>query len=480
MVIELKDFGPISYLKFDLDKDLHMIYGENAIGKSYATYLMYCFIKNIKNKRVYNQYYSLKSRETPAIELFVRDQLTKIKKSKNKKIDVTGDYLELVRSELEALLVTNIQNSLLNSFSSLKNLNNRYTNNNYEIVISITRNTQLSFKSDVNGSLRMQMNTDVKRLEFYLKNTKSTKFSFYHNKKMLFGVAQEEEFIRRMRSTHVSTVNSLLDKLDNKARDIYYLPASRSGLYQALNAFTPIVAELTQNRFFMQNRNIELPSLPEPLSDYFIDLSTVSKKNQNGEFDELIDFIQKNILKGEVYYNENSKKIYYKPTNIDIELELSESSSMVSELSPIVIYLKHIINHKYGATRSHDPLFYDPFYDSGNNNKTKDYDIIFIEEPEAHLHPEVQVLMMKVFTKLIKGKMKVFITSHSNYMFNKLNNIILKKEVDVNKVAVYHLVHSINGTVKDENMSVTDEGIMDENFRDTSEKLYQERMESYK
>ena len=49
MEIEIKNFGPIDSLKFDLSKDFHLIYGQNAIGKSYATYCIYCLIKNIKN-----------------------------------------------------------------------------------------------------------------------------------------------------------------------------------------------------------------------------------------------------------------------------------------------------------------------------------------------------------------------------------------------------------------------------------------------
>ena len=52
MEIEIKNFGPIDSLKVDLNKDLHLIYGQNAIGKSYATYCIYCLLKNIKNKAI--------------------------------------------------------------------------------------------------------------------------------------------------------------------------------------------------------------------------------------------------------------------------------------------------------------------------------------------------------------------------------------------------------------------------------------------
>lgn len=110
------------------------------------------------------------------------------------------------------------------------------------------------------------------------------------------------------------------------------------GLYQALSAFTPIIAELTQNRFFIQNKSIELPSLSEPLADYFIDLSTVDKKKHNNkEFEGIVKLLQNEILKGKVDYNDETRRISYQPDGIDLELHLSEASSMVSELSPFSI-----------------------------------------------------------------------------------------------------------------------------------------------
>ena len=61
-------------------------------------------------------------------------------------------------------------------------------------------------------------------------------------------------------------------------------------------------------------------------------------------------------------------------------------------------------------------------------------------------------------------------------MFHELNNIILEKGIDPSNIAIYHLVQSKNGSTLNWDMKVTDEGIEDENFQETSEKLYEERM----
>ena len=475
MEIEIKNFGPIDSLKFDLDKDLHLIYGQNAIGKSYATYCIYCLLKNIKNKAIGNRYLYYEKTEDSTFEKFIKLRIKNLKS--NKSIDCTIDFLKLVENELKDVILKGLQNSLLNTFSSLKNLKNRYSNKNYELVIKISDSETLTIFSDNNGSLDLKFEDQLKKVEIIQKETKSTKFSLYINERKEFGKSTEDEFIRDFIRYTFTKVNQILRKLDFNIKDIYYLPASRSGLYQALNAFTPIIAELTQNRFFMQNKSIELPSLSEPLADYFIDLSTVDKKHVNKEFIGVIKLLQNEILRGEVEYDDKTKRILYKPDGIDLELNLSEASSMVAELSPLVLYFKHILNNKYASTKGRDYFFFDPYYENmSRRKKDKGYDIIFIEEPEAHLHPEVQVKLIEVFTRLTSLNLKIFITSHSNYMFNKLNNLIIGKEIDKNKIMVYHLIRTKEGTTVNSEMKVTEDGINDENFQDVSQQLYYERL----
>ena len=61
-------------------------------------------------------------------------------------------------------------------------------------------------------------------------------------------------------------------------------------------------------------------------------------------------------------------------------------------------------------------------------------------------------------------------------MFNKINNILIKKEIEKEKVMVYHLIKTENGTTTNIEMKVTEDGINDSNFQDVSEQLYYERL----
>ncbi|MBL7767494.1 MAG: AAA family ATPase [Flavipsychrobacter sp.] len=480
MKIEINNLGPISHLVVDLKKDMHLIYGENSIGKSYATYTIYCLLKNIINKQYNRGYYLFHSKEDFESSAPIQFLRTKLKEVRAKKeLDCTNEFISLLEDQLKDLFLTAFQNSLKNTFSSLKNLKNRRVNENYNIIIHLNKDEKINFISNDEGELDLKYESLDTKFRILEKSTKSTRFSFYINGKKKFGKPNEEQFINEFSGFFINSINKILRQIDFGIRDIYYLPASRSGLYQALNAFTPIIAKLTQSRFFLQSNSIELPSLSEPLSDYFIDLSTVDKKNENHEFKEIIELFQKDILKGFVDYNEDTKQIIFKPDDIDLELNLSESSSMVAELSPLVIYFRHILNNKYASNRIKDLNFFDRFYMAEYKQKGRYFDIIFIEEPEAHLHPKIQVALIEIFAKLTSLKLKIFITSHSNYMFNKLNNLILGNSLNEKRLSVYHLIPTGKGTIQSRDMKVTSEGIEDRNFQDVSEKLFNERIELF-
>ena len=467
MNIEIKNFGPIDYLKIDLDKDLHLIYGKNAVGKSYVVEGLYCLLKNIdKFDRSFPN-----NTDNTKIYNFVNNELEE--KLKTKRHIFTIVFM----THLKTSLVDFFQNSLQNTFSSLLNLSNRYNNESFELIITLS---ELSICEKISIS-QNKTNGIVDNIDVSFNNEKLNQyFSLEQFSNIPSSTQLSNEFLEKEGKNIITQFAfksmETFREFTNKIREIHFLPASRSGLYQGLNSLSPIIAELSQHRLFISNNYIKLPTLPEPVSDYFLDISTLNKGLINEEFSEIVSLLENTILKGKVVIDEKTRNILYLPNELDIELSLSEASSMVSELSPLVLYLKHIINHKKTGEPFLDSIMDNRGVTQGIGSVSNQYCYLFIEEPESHLHPEIQVKLMKVFAELAKLNIKIFITSHSNYMFNELNNLILENKIDKERIAVYHLIHGENGTVQNSEMTVTEDGIYDENFQETSEKLYEERM----
>ena len=266
---------------------------------------------------------------------------------------------------------------------------------------------------------------------------------------------------------HVNTpVNLMIDKINELSRnfarnflrwmkDVYFLPASRSGIYTGMSSFGPIMAQLSQNRAYF-NRSFQIPSIPEPISDYYMALSNI-RNDRNVKLEEIVHEIEEEILKGEVKFDSRKKALIYQGKTMEHSFEMNDVSSMVSEISPIVAYLKYIVR-------------------TGNKSKltTNASTIIFIEEPEAHLHPINQIKLMKSFTKLVKSNIKLVIASHSNYIFNELNNRVLAGELNQNMYSPI-LMKLENEKSNTYYMDMDEFGVNDNNFADASELLCEER-----
>jgi len=118
--------------------------------------------------------------------------------------------------------------------------------------------------------------------------------------------------------------------------------------------------------------------------------SFISKKHP-----KLLTFFE-HIIGGTYKIVRNS--LYYVPRKGNIRLTMDESSSAVRSLLDIGFYLRHV---------------------------AKPGDILMIDEPELNLHPRNQCQLARLFVRLINLGVKVFITTHSDYIIKELNTLIM-------------------------------------------------------
>jgi len=132
--------------------------------------------------------------------------------------------------------------------------------------------------------------------------------------------------------------------------------------------------------------------------DFTRQLEDVSKKDsfiaeQHSEI--LSDFYD--IIGGE-YTVTKEDELYFIPKGKRIKLSMDESSSAVRSLLDIGFYLRHV---------------------------AKPGDLLMIDEPELNLHPENQRRVARLFARLVNIGVRVFITTHSDYIIKELNTLIM-------------------------------------------------------
>ena len=111
--------------------------------------------------------------------------------------------------------------------------------------------------------------------------------------------------------------------------------------------------------------------------------------------DVLEDFAD--IIGGEYDISQNDR-LYFIPTGTRLKLPMDASSSAVRSLLDIGFYLRCAVEKG---------------------------DLLMADEPELNLHPENQRRMARLFARLVNVGVKVFITTHSDYIIKELNTLIM-------------------------------------------------------
>lgn len=198
-----------------------------------------------------------------------------------------------------------------------------------------------------------------------------------------------------------SALPSSIGPLDAHA---YYLPADRTGI---MHAHRVVVSTLIGSISTAGLRPaINVPPLSGILTDFLQELIALAP-NANKRLvtrRDLGKMIEDRVLKGSVIVESSDAypSFSYQPDGLQRHIPLASSSSMVSELSPVVLYLRHVVRRG---------------------------DVLIIEEPESHLHPEMQVKFCCEIARLVRSGVRIMITTHSELILEQIGNLIRISEL---------------------------------------------------
>ena len=445
MKITIENFGPINKFEINLFKNISLIYGKNNIGKSYAISVVYMFLKSLPMMTKKSELESAISKYSKGNKFRPPIDLPGPKKSDpeylHDGVDVVIEYL------MNDWIPEKFKLFLKSSYGDLTNVRNLLSKISGQITIDMNFiNFQFLLWENLESGGRIH---NITTHEEYFKKKK---FSVANIESICYTILKD--FFRNIRLFTTS---------------FYYIPAVRFGYYLGLSNLGSIISKINQYQGELGPLSFTLPGTTVPVSDFY---STISNKLAFKSADEynymgVVDQIEQNILDGTVQIDTQTGRILYFSNKLKRTFDLSQVSSMVSELSIITAYFKYII-------RDHVSL---DNFDGETSLSVGVFPTLFVEEPEAHLHPEAQVKLMEYFVGLANLGLKIIMTTHSDYMFNKLTNLLMQGEIKSIDVGSYLLENTEEGSKSDaEKMAALQDGINDYNFIETTELLYNERI----
>ena len=391
MRIKVKKFGPIVEGEIDL-KPLTIFVGSNNSGKSYAAMLIHSIV-SAENYAVPLPD-SMGDRWSPAYHSFRKlyDDANQIIKE-YKETSTLRDFFKLeegIREHVQDLFDNKLEMSITGNFGSDLSDLVRTGQDYAEVSIDRGFSASLSKEISVTHTRDTTMNLDIKsKLEMDLHETVNTILPEIRTDRDII-----QPIVRRIMYLLTDAIlkNTRIIEIPQSS---FYFPAARSGLLQGHKALS---AGIIQNAQFAGTRELRVPRLTGVVSDFITEIIMLT--NYRGEFYELGEKMELDILKGRMDLRESSNgqshEIFYSTATNSIPLH--RTSSTISEVSPLSLYLKHVA-------------------ESGS--------MLIIEEPEAHMHLKNQAIMARYIVKMIRAGLKVLITTHSATIIEGLGKYML-------------------------------------------------------
>ncbi len=413
-ILEVTDFGPIVRARIEL-RPLTVFVGPGNTGKSYLATLIYALHRHFNRHRREMRYWHPEKR--PALRDALTDWMQTINEGRESVEDDRIALPEPLREEIRGLLHERgayFCDELSRCFGlgrtrSLTRKGSRQTARIvlrkqptpdsllFEQAFSLTARglddvrTVLSEELSSPADESVPIGDDLKEIDYLRRQARVMEPMVVRENEARWNAFSWDLM------EHLAGVilPQIVGKLHAQA---HYLPADRTGVMRTHRLLLgSLIEQAAQSR-----RSDPLPDLSGVVSDFlrqliqFGDLSDL----QSGGMPELAACMEQAVLKGSVGIETSATgmpSFFYRPDGWVRALALMHASSMVSELAPVVLYLRHVI---------------------------RPGDMLIIEEPEAHLHPALQVEFTRQLAALVHAGVRVVITTHSEWVLETVANLV--------------------------------------------------------
>ena len=376
ITVTVENLGVLRHAEFELG-DLTVICGRNNTGKTYATYALFGFLEYWKN--------NLQVTIPPS-------QIIPLLKDGVVRIDLTA--LAAKSTQILESGCRDYTRQLSRVFASKPT---RFQNSRFRVKLQ----SDSIQKKVVSGSLERNIRSNKGELFSLTKNSGETYL-------VVSLLANNQEAVlprRRIDSLVSDAINDIF--FGSFFPRPFIASAERTGaavfqkeLYFSRNNLLKEMSHADKDIDPMKLLFTAYQDYPLPINvnvDFTQRLGSVAKRDSflsNNHPWVLDEFA--GIVGGR--YEVANNTLYFRPFRVRRRLTLVDSSSAVRSLLDVWFYLHHI---------------------------AEPGDLLMIDEPELNLHPENQRQLARLFARLVNLGVRVFVTTHSDYIVKELNTLIM-------------------------------------------------------
>ena len=442
--LSVTDFGPIAKAKIDL-RPLTVFVGPSNTGKSYMAILIYALHQffsaysggkglRASSRMIQRQRFDLSEHDISNLSAWAEETIADLETTKSEdpySIELPEFVDSLVRPILNdvAHLRENLDNEIARCFGvdKTKNLVRYPSSNRAKISLcsNLLRDAMLRNVADKpgdNSSFKYEVITTKQEVNFdaSISNTIPLRIEMNKNVQspnpwwlMMHDMMwNKDDNVKKFIANELcasivqSVVSNIVDPLNRPA---HYLPADRAGVMHAHQvAVRGLIASASRVAL---RPDSPMPVLSGVLGDFLeqlVELAASTRREPENDNDLALRMEQA-LLKGIVRVERSEidyPSFVYRPDGWEKDLPLMNASSMVSELAPVVLYLRHVVRPD---------------------------DMLIIEEPESHLHPAMQVEFVRQLAVAVKSGIRILITTHSEWVLEELANLVRLSELPVER-----------------------------------------------
>ncbi|MEJ8750867.1 MULTISPECIES: AAA family ATPase [Phocaeicola] len=442
MKINIKGLGAIKETTIDLNKRLTVFCGHNNTGKTYVSYIIYALTSGRNFEPMFLQDDKLKSllEEKKLILTIDKEDIWKYRNNTIKHIEENLNEIFGISKDQAIKYFPSFsigfETSKDNFFNKIleESIEGKIEQNQFSLQIKKEKKS-LDIQISMSSTDKISDNS-IGFIQFMLLTGIYSSLAFYPITKSIIFPVERNSIYTFSKELSIKR-NMLVDQMQDLST-------------KKIDPFD-----------FLFKRTTRYPLPIRDGLEIAEDMNNLQKKD--GDYKDFAIEIEEELLQGKVSVSNEGEVQFTSNKAKSKKLPIHLTASIVKTLSSLVFYLKYL---------------------------AKKNDLIIIDEPELNLHPDNQVILTRLFARLINNGFRLLISTHSDYIVRELNNLIMLSNnneevgqlrekygystyeyIDKNEVKAYYFDFKTKTTVATKELPVSDFGFDVPSIDNTIDKL---------